>query len=155
MKKSIKRLAIILTVGIIGMTSAIAATCCLTDDDRPIKYDELPAETKSFVSKHFAKEEVSHTSLDNDLINKEYTVVFLSGTKVEFDGNGEWKEVDCRYSQVPTAIIPEAIAAYVKEHYPNSKITELKREHSNWEAKITGGLELTFNNNFKLVDIDD
>ena len=90
-----------------------------------------------------------------DLINKEYTVVFLSGTKVEFDGNGEWKEVDCRYSQVPTAIIPEVIAAYVKEHYPNSKITELKREHSNWEAKITGGLELTFNNNFKLVDIDD
>lgn len=155
MKKSIKRLAIILAVGVVGITSALAATCCLTDDDRPIKYDELPVEAKNFVTKHFAKEEVSHVSLDNDLVSKEYTVVFLSGTKVEFDGDGKWKEVDCRYSQVPAVIVPEAIATYVKEHYPSSKITELKREYGNWEAKITGGLELTFNNNFKLVDIDD
>lgn len=155
MKKSIKRITMALGACVIFATSAIAAASYLTDDDRPIKYDELPAEAKSFVDKHFAKEEVSHVTLDNDLYSKEYTLVFLSGTKLEFNGDGAWKEVDCRYSHVPEAIVPTAIATYVKEHYPNSKITELKREHGHWEAKITGGLELTFNNNYKLVDIDD
>ena len=155
MKKSIKRITIALGACVIFATSAIAATCCINDDDRPIKYDELPAEAKNFVAKHFAKEEVSHVTLDNDLVGKEYTLVFLSGAKVEFDGDGAWKEVDCRYSNVPDAIVPAAISTYVKEHYPNSKITELKREHGNWEAKITGGLELTFNSSYKLVDIDD
>lgn len=155
MRKNIKRIAIALSACVIFATSAIAATCCIADDDRPIQYDELPAEAKSFVAEHFAKEEVSHVTVDNDIISKEYKLVFLSGAKVEFDGDGTWKEVDCRYSSVPEAIVPAAIATYVKEHYPNSKITELKREYSNWEAKITGGLELTFNNNFKLVDIDD
>ncbi|MBQ8366404.1 MAG: PepSY-like domain-containing protein [Alistipes sp.] len=155
MRKSMKRVAIAFCACVVCATSALAATCCIADDDRPIKYDELPAEAKSFVAKHFAKEEVSHVTLDNDLIGKEYTLVFLSGTKVEFDGDGTWKEVDCRYSNVPEAIVPAAIATYVKEHYPNNKITELKREHGNWEAKITGGLELTFNSSYKLIDIDD
>lgn len=155
MKKSIKKMSFIVLAVMVCVGSAFATTCYVTDDDRPIKYDELPAEAKSFVSKNFAKEQVSYVSLDSDFIGKEYTVVFLSGAKVEFDGDGAWKEVDCRYSHVPAAIVPEAINTYVKEHYPGSKITELKREHGNWEAKITGGLELTFNGNFKLVDIDD
>ena len=98
---------------------------------------------------------MSYTTLDNDILYKEYTVVFLSGTKLEFTGSGEWKEVDCRYSEVPSAIVPAAIAKYVKESHPNSKITELKHERNEWEAKITGGLELTFSSDFRLIEIDD
>jgi hypothetical protein len=125
------------------------------DDDQPIRYDELPAAAQNFIAENFAKEQVSHMTFDDGLINDEYKVVFMSGTKLEFDGNGNWKELDCRYTEVPNTLVPTQIADYVKSNYPGSKITELKREHGEWEAKITGGLELTFDQNFKLVDIDD
>ena len=52
-------------------------------------------------------------------------------------------------------LIPSAIVDYVNEYYPESKIVELKHDYRGWEVKLTGGLELTFNDNFKLVDIDD
>lgn len=150
-----KKFFIFTAAVILATTGALAATTGCSDDDKPITFNELPAEAKSFVEQHFAKEQVSHVTLDNDVMDKDYTVVFLSGTKLEFNGNGEWKEVDCRYSDVPAAIVPAAIKEYVKANYPNSKITELKRKHGNWEAKITGGLELTFNRDFNLIDIDD
>jgi hypothetical protein len=140
---------------LLGTTTTFALDNNRYDHDTPISYDELPHEAKNFISKNFAKEQVSHVTVDKDIISDEYKVVFTSGTKLEFDGNGDWKELDCRYSAVPNNLVPEKIAKYIKTNYPNSKITELKREHSNWEAKITGGLELTFNSNFKLVDIDD
>jgi hypothetical protein len=140
---------------LLGTTATFALDNNRYDHDTPISYDELPHEAKSFISKNFAKEQVSHVTVDKDIISDEYKVVFTSGTKLEFDGNGDWTELDCRYSAVPNNLVPEKIAKYIKTNYPNSKITELKREHSNWEAKITGGLELTFNSNFKLVDIDD
>ena len=136
-------------------TVAFGAAFAATDDDRTIRYDELPAAAQTFISKYFAKEQVSHASLDQGIISSEYKVVFVSGTKLEFDGDGEWTELDCRYAAVPKDLVPAQIADYVKKNYPNSKITELKREHNEWEAKITGGLELTFNDSFKLVDIDD
>ena len=146
--------AIILTV-VATATTALAATAIVTDNDTPITFNELPEAAKEFVHKHFGKEQVSHVTLDNDIINKEYTLVFASGTKLEFNGDGDWKEVDCRYTEMPHGLVPEQIDNYVKNNYPNSKIREIKREHGGWEVKITGGLELTFNRDFKLVDIDD
>ena len=146
--------AIILSI-IVTASTAFAAYNNRIDNDTPITYSELPDTAKNFISKNFAKEQVTHVTLDKDIISNEYKVVFASGTKLEFDGDGDWKELDCRYGAVPANLIPAKIADYVKSNYPNSKIVELKREHGNWEVKISGGLELTFSNKFKLVDIDD
>lgn len=148
-----KKIMIFTLAILLSTTSTFASS--IFDDDHPISFDELPAKAKTFINKNFAKEQVSHTTLDKDIMRDEYKVVFTSGTKLEFDGSGDWKEIDCRYSAVPHNLVPEKITEYVKVNYPNSKITELKRKHGGWEAKITGGLELTFNNDFKLVDIDD
>ncbi|MBR2976447.1 MAG: PepSY-like domain-containing protein, partial [Alistipes sp.] len=95
------------------------------------------------------------TIMDKGIVWDEYTVVFVSGTKLDFDDDGKWLEVNCRYSEVPAAIVPNQISDYVKSYYPKSKITEIKRERNEWEVKLTGGLELTFNSSFRLTDMDD
>jgi len=123
--------AIILTV-VATATTALAATAIVTDNDTPITFNELPEAAKEFVHKHFGKEQVSHVTLDNDIIDKEYTLVFASGTKLEFNGDGDWKEVDCRYTEMPQGLVPEQIENYIKNNYPNSKIREIKREHGGW-----------------------
>lgn len=134
---------------------AFAATLYIDNNDRPIKYDELPAEAKTFITTHFAGEEVSHIILDKDVVCSDYTVSFLSGTKLEFNGKGEWTEIDCGRTSVPEALIPQQVAEYVKTNYPDRVITELKREHGNTEVKLSGGLEFTFNSRYRIVDVDD
>lgn len=152
---SMKRFLMFIASAIFTTTAAFAATDHFGDDERPIRYDELPAEAKAFIAEYFAKEEVSHTIMDKGIVWDEYTVVFVSGTKLDFDDDGKWLEVNCRYSEVPAAIVPNQISDYVKSYYPKSKITEIKRERNEWEVKLTGGLELTFNSSFRLTDMDD
>jgi hypothetical protein len=43
----------------------------------------------------------------------------------------------------------------VAKKYASTKVVELKREHNEWEVKLSNGLELTFDKQFKLIDIDD
>lgn len=140
---------------IASVATLFAASQPTTMEDRAISFNELPAKAQSFINTYFANEEISHIILDRDVISVDYNVALLSGTKLEFDSKGEWKEVDTRNGAVPEALIPNAIAEYVKSKYPNRKITEISRNHTYTEVTLNGGLELTFNKSYKLVDVDD
>ena len=135
--------------------TAMGAMAMTDNDERAIKYEELPAEARNFIAKHFPNEQPSYTIEDREFTHTEYKVVMASGVKIEFDGDGKWTEVDCRYTMVPEAIVPKKIADYVKANYPTSKIFEITKERNEWEVKITGGLELTFDSALNLIDIDD
>ena len=95
------------------------------DDDRPVRFD------------------------------KKYEVIFASSSKVEFFKDGTWKEVDCKYSAVPEAVIPEAILRYVKTNYPGHKVVKIEKEDRGYEAKLANGMKLEFDKKFNLVDIDN
>ena len=140
---------------IASVTSLFAASLYTSAEDRPVSYNELPADAQAFVAKYFADEEISHIILDRDVISIDYKVAFLSGTKLEFYSNGTWKEVNTRNGVVPNDLVPQAIAEYVAKNYPNRKITEINRNHYYTEVTLNGGLELTFNRHYKLVDVDD
>ncbi|MBO7189367.1 MAG: PepSY-like domain-containing protein [Alistipes sp.] len=150
-----KRVTATLLAIIATATTAFATSLYITSEDRPVSYDELPAEAKSFIENNFANDEVSHIILDRDVISVDYNVSLTSGTKLEFNSRGEWKEVDTRNSIVPNNIVPQAIAEYIKKNYPNREITEIKRNHTYTEVTLKGGLELTFNKNYNVVDVDD
>ena len=138
-----------------SVTTIFAASHTTFADDKPISFDQLPAKAQSFINKYFAGEEVSHITYDRDALSADYDVRFLSGTEVEFDSNGEWKDIDTRNGVVPAELIPQAIAKYVKSNYPNRTITEISRNHTHTEVTLNGGLELKFNKNHKLVEVDD
>jgi hypothetical protein len=151
MKKSIFTL-----LGIVLATaSVLAASFTFIDDDRVIRYEELPAKARTFIKEHFPNEQPSYTSEDRELTHTEYKVVMASGMKIEFDNKGEWIEVDCKYTSVPEAIVPAKIGDYVKKNYPSSKIVEIKKQYNGWEVNISGGLELTFDKTYRLTEVDD
>ena len=56
--------------------------------------------------------------MEKDFWEKKYEVVFVNGEKAEFLKDGSWEKVDCKYSTVPTGIVPQAIKDYVSKHYP-------------------------------------
>lgn len=144
-----KLTAIFATIALLGSISASAA------EDRPITVSELPATSQQFIRKHFAGVEVSYAKVDDGFIDKSYDVVFADGRKVEFTKNGQWKEVDCKRSEVPAEIVPEQIRTYVAQHHAGRKIISIDRDKRDYELKLDNGLELTFDMKFKLIGIDD
>lgn len=123
--------------------------------DRPVKVEELPAAAQTFLKNYFPDAEVSFAKLDDEFVYKEYEVMLADGTKIEFDGAGEWENVDCKAYAVPAGIIPQQIKAYVEKHYPGVKIMKIDRDRRDYEVSLSNRLELTFDKKFNLVDIDD
>lgn len=128
------------------------------DDDKPIDFAQLPVVSQQFVTKHFSGKAIALVKMETDLFSKSYEVIFTNGDKVEFDKKGEWKEIDCRYTEIPRAIVPEAIRQYAAQHYPGEKIIKAEKytgKRKAFEVELSNRIELTFNSKYKLIDIDN
>ena len=134
---------------------ALGTSTVSADNDRPISVSELPEKAQQFIRQHFPYDKVSFAKMERELFDTTYEVIFTSSSKVEFLKNGDWKEVDCTYSTVPAAIIPQQIAQYVSQYYPDTSVVQIDRDKRDYEVKLTNGLELTFDLKFNLIDIDD
>lgn len=145
MKKFVSTFAVVLlTLGVACARS-----------DRPVKVEELPAAAQTFLKSYFPNVEVSFAKLDDAFVYKEYEVMLADGTKIEFNGAGEWENVDCKAYAVPAGIVPQQIKAYVEKSYPGVKIMQIDRDRRDYEISLSNRLELTFDKRFNLVDIDD
>ena len=133
---------------------ALLLTMCMpmmADNDRVITFDQLPQTAQTLLKTHFADKVPLVITVDWD----DYKVMYQSGEKVEFDKKGNWKDLDCKVSAVPTALIPEQIKNHVKATFPGTTIIKLDRDRRGYDVKLNNGLELEYNKQFQVVDIDD
>ena len=122
----------------------------MADDDRVITFEQLPAQAQTMLKKYFAEKVPLVVTVDMD----DYTVMYQSGEKVEFDKKGNWREINCKTSAVPTALIPEQIKAVVRQTYPGATIIKIDRDRRGYDIKLNNGLDIEFNRNFQVVEID-
>ena len=136
---------------------ALALTLCvsLSARDEIISEQQLPAAAKTFVKQYFKNRTVSLAKKDVDLGSTSFDVVLNSGTKIEFNAKGEWKEVDCAPAAVPAALIPAAIAKYVKANYANLKIVKIERDRSGFDIELSNDVDLRFDKQGKFIRVDD
>ncbi len=122
--------------------------------ERVITFEQLPATAQQFVNQHFANCEIAYIIEDPSTLDHSYTVQFLNNYEIEFDGDGEWTEVDCVRDSVPIAIVPAAITAYVTQHFAQQFVVKISYEHRKYEVKLNTSLELVFDRkgNFKYID---
>ena len=126
------------------------------NNDRPITLDKLPAAAQSFLKSHFADLTLAYAVEDPKWVGSEYEVTYTDRTEVDFRSNGEWSSVERKYAAVPSAIVPKQIADYVaKSNYPNQYVRKIERKTYSWEIELSNGLEIEFDKNFQVIDIDD
>ena len=121
MKKILALLVCLLTI----------STGVRADDDRPVRFDQLPAKAQAYVKKYFPQEKVALAKMEKDFFDKKYEVIFANSS------------------------IPEAILRYVKATYPDHKVVKIEKEDRGYEAKLANGMKLEFDNKFNLIDIDN
>lgn len=147
------RKSIFTLVGIVMATASVMAST-VSDKDRAIRYEELPADARTFIKHHYPNEQPTYMWEDKDHNHTEYKVVMANGVKLEFDERGNWTEVDTPNAMVPADIVPKKIADYVAKKYPANKIVEISKERNEWEVKLNNGAELEFDHEYHLVKVD-
>lgn len=136
--------------------------CCFSlntlvwaDDEKPIQVGQLPTKAQTFISTYFKGHKIALAKVESDLFSKSYDVIFTDGDKLEFDKRGDWVEISCKKEGVPMQAVPEAIRLYVQSNYENTKILKIERSSKEYEVELSNRLELTFDKEFHLIDIDD
>ena len=135
---------------LMAMVMTMSLTMSADDDDRVITYDQLPQAAQTFLKQHFAKKVPLVVTADWD----DFTIRYESGEKIEFDRSGNWKDIECYNSKVPNETVPDQISSYISQNYPGKSIIKLERHRSVYEVKLNNGMEIEFNRNFQVVDVD-
>lgn len=113
---------------------------------------KLPLQARNFLSTHFKDLKLQTVKIDKDDKTQlpEYTVDYTNGVEVEFDDQGNWKEIDMKRKAVPTDIVPQFILNYMKTNNLADKVLyKLKRCKEGYEADINNGKTLYFFNDGK------
>lgn len=121
------------------------------DHDQVIPFNQMPEAAQAFLKQHFTNKVPLVVTVDWD----DYTIRYESGEKVEFDKNGNWKEIDCRSSIVPTELIPKEIKTNIASTFPGAVILKIDRNRRGYEVKLDNGLEVEYSPTFQVIDIDD
>ena len=58
-------------------------------------------------------------------------------------------------SSPDAAIVPQQIRDYVAKNFAGRKIVSIDRDKRDWEVKLDNGLDLKFDLQFRLIEIDD
>ena len=144
-----KILLILVAVFSVGIFAAVA------DNDKLINKSQLPKAAQEFIDAHFAGVDLLYAKEDCNILFNSYEVRLANGVKVEFSSKGNWEEVDGGQSAVPAAIVPQPIKDYIEKNYAGERILVIEKNRNDYEVKLSNRLELKFDKNFNLYDIDD
>ena len=123
--------------------------------DRPVTPAELPVEIQSFVKQHFPTQTVTFAKKDWEWTGYQYDVILADGTEISFDTDKKWDKVDSKLNPVPAALVPAPIANYVATSFPAVAITKIDKEFFGYDVELANDLELKFDSNGALTEMDD
>ena len=123
--------------------------------DSKVTFNDLPADAINFVREHFLVDHIASVWKDTDYNDEEYTVIFRDGLEIEFNGNGDWKELKARHGKVPDHVVPEKILAHVSATFPFESIKEVSRNltKKRYKVELTDDQELKFDENFNFIGV--
>ena len=140
-----------IALGIFAMV--LLMTAC---SDKPVTPAELPAPITAFVQQYFPGQNITFAKKDLELTGWQYDIALADGTQIDFDTDQTWDKIQSTLTNpVPTALIPAPILANLKANYPDALILKIDKEHNGYEIELANGLELKYNNQGVLTDMDD
>lgn len=140
----------ILTIIAVALTSVHMSKA----DDRPVTFSQLPAAAQTFINTNYSGEKISYATVDDDFIRPDYNVMLANGVKIQFENSGALEKIESR-AGIPEELIPVQIRDYVKLHYPDVIFVEYEIGKRTYEVKLSNRLEIKFNRNFNVIEIDD
>ena len=122
---------------------------------QPAATSAVPEAINAFVKQYFPNATIVGIEPDNEHGGPEYDIYLSDGTEIDFDANNQWDNVDCHCKAVPAALIPQAIATYVKNNYQNIAITKIDKDYQGFDIELANGLDLNFDSSGRFLGIDD
>ncbi|MHA3786715.1 PepSY-like domain-containing protein [Flavobacterium hauense] len=137
------------------LTLALFSGFTANAQKRNITIKELPAAAQTFLSQNFPKQTAAYAVEDKGMISTDYEIMLSNGVEIEFDGKGNWEEIDGNKNALPHSVLPKAIADYADRNYKGQGIEKIEKEKWGYKVEFLNDVELRFDSNGKFLRIDD
>lgn len=139
------------TLGIFALFLMMSAC-----SDKPVTAEQLPEPVRAFIQQTFPGQTISFAEKDLEVTGTKYDVVLADGTRIDFDTDNVWDKIECTLANpVPTALIPAPIVAHIQTNFPDALIVKIDKGRYGYEVELANGLELKFNQQGVLTEMDD
>jgi hypothetical protein len=124
--------------------------------DKPVMPAQLPVDITAFIQQNFPGQTISFAKKDLGITGWQYDVVLADGTQIDFDTDHMWDKIQCAMTtSMPTALVPALILAHLQTNFPGAMILKIDKENYGYEIELANGLELKYNQQGALMDMDD
>ena len=124
--------------------------------DKPVIPEQLPVPVKSFIQQTYPGQTITFAQKDLELTGWKYEVFLADGSHVEFDTDDTWDKVESPMTQpVPAQLIPAPIATHLQANFPGAFVTKIDKERNGYELELANGMELKYNKQGVLREMDD
>ena len=105
----------------------------------------LPAAQATWLQQNFTSPLASYKTDRDDRGVVVYETELRDGTEVDVDAKSVWRKVERRQG-VAANLLPQAAQQYLKQHYPQARITQMERDDGKGhiEVDLSQGTEIKF-----------
>lgn len=124
--------------------------------DRPVAPQQVPQPIHMFVRQYFPGQTITYAEKDLEITGYKYDVFLTDGTHIDFDTDNVWDKIECNMTRtVPTALIPAPLVVNIKASFPDAMILKIDKERYGYDVELANGIELKFNKQGVLQEMDD
>lgn len=134
---------------------ALILCACSKADKQVVDFAMLPQSAQTFVKTHFADKQVAIVYYDNDIFDKDYELYFNDGARIDFESNGEWKELEDKVNGLPMTALPAGISQYVTERHPGMPVVSIERKRHGFTVELSSEIEMKFDKGGQFLRYDD
>ena len=132
-------------------------TVTLDHDETIVALTNFPVKAQDFIKQNFSNSDIYYSIKEVDRSETKYKTQLKDGTKIEFDVNGDWKEVKNGMNKpIPTKFFPENISKYIQTNYPKIDVNKIEKDAKDKEIKvelIQNNLDLKFDLNGNFIKL--
>ncbi|MCL7987851.1 PepSY-like domain-containing protein [Sphingobacterium sp. lm-10] len=131
-------------------------TSMVCGQSKSISVRDLPQKAKHFLQVYYSRTGVASISSDVEswFRSDAYHVLLQDGKRIEFDEQGNWREVDGHRKPLPIALVPEQVLTYLARSFPKTDVVRMRRKAEKYLVAISNGLELEFNKKGEFIKIN-
>ncbi|MBQ0147855.1 MAG: PepSY-like domain-containing protein [Flavobacteriaceae bacterium] len=125
-------------------------------DETIVQNTDLPNEAQNFIKNNFGSETIQSVLKEANISGDEYKVQLGNGIKLEFDANGQWKDVKAEVANqsVGALFLPQVTRDYLTQNYPNIGIKSVERDAKGIDIDLLNNIDLKFDTNGNFLRID-
>lgn len=132
---------------------ALLMTAC---SDKPVVPEQLPNPVKTFIQQTYPGQTITFAQKDLELTGWKYEVFMADGTHIEFDTDDTWDKVESPMAKpIPMQLVPAPIATHLQANFPGAFVTKIDKERNGYEVGLSTGMELKYNKQGALIEMDD